>query len=71
MALRPAITTSRRLRNSATMAFTSSCGPASAAMPARCTNDAVHEVELFMSVAMCLASGSFMMPKPSRQPVMA
>ena len=39
----PATTRSRRARNSASIAATSSCGPVSAATPARCTNGGTHE----------------------------
>ena len=71
MALSPATTSSRRARNSSSILATSSWGPVSATSPAFWTNVAVHELELFMSAAMWRAIGSGMIPKPSRQPVIA
>ena len=48
-----------------------SCGPVSAVMPARWMNAEVHELELVIRRATCTASAFSMIPKPSRQPVMA
>ena len=49
MLFSPATMASRRRRNSFTITSTSSCGPCSAASPARCVKLAVHEFELTIS----------------------
>ncbi len=53
------------------MARISSWGPVSATCPAFWTKVAVHEFELVIRRATWTASFFSMMPKPSRQPVMA
>ena len=45
----PATTSSRRSRNSSTIAATQSCGPVSAAMPAAWTKPGTHETEFVIS----------------------
>ena len=63
--------TSRRLRNSATIAATPSCGPSSAAIAAYWLNAEVQETELIASRVTGSTSAAGKTPKPSRQPVIA
>ena len=62
IAFRPFTMTSRRRRNSATIASTASCGPSSAAMPARWVKLAVQELELTISWSTASASHSGITP---------
>src|ERR1700685_2735782 len=63
--------TSRRVRNSATMAATPSWGPSRAAISAYWLNAEVQETELIASLVTGSTSAVGKTPKPSRQPVMA
>ena len=62
MAFSPFTIASRRLRNSATIASTQSCGPSSAARPARCVKVAVHEFEFTIRRSNAAASHSGITP---------
>ena len=53
------------------MAATQSCGPVSAASPARCVKLAVQELEFTISLVTASTSHSGITPYPMRQPVMA
>jgi hypothetical protein len=69
--LSPDTITSRRLRNSATMASTPVCGPSRAAMAAYWLNAEVQDTELIASLVTGSTSAAGKAPKPSRQPVIA
>ncbi len=71
MALRPRTISSRRARNSSTMAAGPSCGPVSASTPASCVKAAVQLLLLVISRVMGCASSGGTIPYPRRHPVMA
>ena len=71
IAFSPETITSRRRRNSASIAATPSCGPSSAAIAAYWLNADVQETELIASRVTGSTSDGGNTPKPSRHPVIA
>src|ERR1035438_8916833 len=64
-------TKSRRLRYSASMAVTDSCGPRNASTEAFWAMELGFDVEWLWSLVMAVTMGAGTSPKPMRQPVMA
>src|SRR5437016_6534329 len=64
-------TKSRRLRYSASITLTDSCGPRNASTAAFCAIDVGFDVEWLCSFVIALTIEGGTRPKPMRQPVMA